>query len=197
MYVLELAKSLEKLGAHVVIGTSGGPLVEVFKHYGLKVVKIPFTSDYISNKNIMKLIKLTKKIIDEEKINLLHCHLFASMRLGNDIYRSYKIPYIVTLHGLFYPNDVLFESCINATKIIAVSKPIKKLIESKLGSRIRGEIMVLPNGIDMENFHPHHTVKHFKAQLGIPENSQIITYCSRLDWGKPLLPKLLFLHVLL
>ncbi|MCS4479548.1 hypothetical protein JQ035_00960 [Clostridium botulinum] len=57
--------------------------------------------------------------------------------------------------------------------------------------------MVLPNGIDMENFHPHHTVKHFKAQLGIPENSQIITYCSRLDWGKPLLPKLLFLHVLL
>ncbi|MBY6908539.1 glycosyltransferase [Clostridium botulinum] len=184
MYVLELAKSLEKLGAHVVIGTSGGPLVEVFKHYGLKVVKIPFTSDYISNKNIMKLIKLTKKIIDEEKINLLHCHLFASMRLGNDIYRSYKIPYIVTLHGLFYPNDVLFESCINATKIIAVSKPIKKLIESKLGSRIRGEIMVLPNGIDMENFHPQHTVKDFKVQLGIPENSQIITYCSRLDWGK-------------
>ncbi len=62
MYVLELAKSLEKLGAHVVIGTSGGPLVEVFQHYGLKVVKIPFTSDYISNKDIMKLIKLTKKI---------------------------------------------------------------------------------------------------------------------------------------
>ncbi|KEI87343.1 glycosyl transferase [Clostridium botulinum B2 267] len=184
MYVLELAKSLEKLGAHVVIGTSGGPLVEVFQHYGLKVVKIPFTSDYISNKDIMKLIKLTKKIIDEEKINLLHCHLFASMRLGNDIYRSYKIPYIVTLHGLFYPNDVLFESCINATKIIAVSEPIKKLIKSKLSSRIRGELVVIPNGIDMENFHPQDTVKGFKNQLGIPENSQIITYCSRLDWGK-------------
>ncbi|WP_097026231.1 glycosyltransferase [Clostridium peptidivorans] len=186
MYVLELAKSLEKLGAHVVIGTSGGPLVEVFKHYGLKVVEIPFASDYISNKNIMKLIKLTKKIIDEEKINLLHCHLFASMRLGNDIYRSYKIPYIVTLHGLFYPNDILFASCINATKIIAVSEPIKKLIESKLGSRIRGEIVVIPNGIDMEIFHPQHTVKGLKNQLDIPENSQIITYCSRLDWGKTL-----------
>lgn len=186
MYVLELAKSLKKLGAHVIIGTSGGPLTEVFKHYGLKIVKIPFTSDYISNKNIMKLIKLTKKIIDEEKINLLHCHLFASMRLGNDIYRSYKIPYIVTLHGLFYPNDVLFMSCINATKIIAVSEPIKKLIESKLGSRIRGEIVVIPNGIDMENFHPQHTVKGLKNQLGIPEKSQVITYCSRLGWGKTL-----------
>lgn len=186
MYVLELAKSLKKLGAHVIIGTSGGPLTEVFKHYGLKIVKIPFDSDYISNKNIMKLIKLTKKIIDEEKINLLHCHLFASMRLGNDIYRSYKIPYIVTLHGLFYPNDVLFMSCINAAKIIAVSEPIKKLIESKLGSRIRGEVVVIPNGIDMENFHPQHTVKGLKNQLGIPENSQVITYCSRLDWGKTL-----------
>ncbi len=186
MYVLELAKSLEKLGAHVIIGTSGGPLVEVFKHYELKVVKIPFTSDYISNKNIMKLIKLTKKIIDEEKINLLHCHLFASMRLGNDIYRSYKIPYIVTLHGLFYPNDILFLSCINAAKIIAVSEPIKKQIQSKLGSRIRGEIVVIPNGIDMENFHPQHTVKNLTNQLGIPENSQVITYCSRLDWGKTL-----------
>lgn len=186
MHVLELAKSLEKLGAYVVIGTSGGPLVEVFKHYGLKVVKIPFASDYISNKNIMNLIKLTKKIIDEEKINLLHCHLFASMRLGNDIYRSYKIPYIITLHGLFYPNDILFSSCINATKIIAVSEPTKELIESKLGSRIRGEIVVIPNGIDMDNFHPQYKVKGLKNQLGIPENSEVITYCSRLDWGKTL-----------
>ncbi len=184
MHVLEIARKLVKLGAYVVIGTSGGPLEEVFKHYGLKVIKIPFTSDYISNKNIMGLIKLTKEIIDREEINLLHCHLFASMRLGNDIYRSYKIPYIVTLHGLFYPNDILFNSCINASKIIAVSEPVKNLIQLKLGSRIRGEILVLPNGIDINNFYYQHTSKDFKKSLSIPEDSQIVTYCSRLDWGK-------------
>lgn len=183
-YVLELAKSLVKLGAYVVIGTSGGPMAEVFKHYGLKVVKVPFSSDYISNKNIMELIKLTKVIIDEEKINLLHCNLFASMRLGSEIYRSYKIPYIVTIHGLFYPNDILFASCINAAKIIAVSEPVKKLVELKLGSRIRGEIVVIPNGIDIDNFQPQHKAKNLKNELGIPEDSQIVTYCSRIVWGK-------------
>lgn len=189
MHVLELAKSLMKLGAYVVIGTSGGPLEEVFKNYGLKVVRIPFTSDYISNKNILGLNKLTKEIIDRERINLLHCHLFASMCLGNDIYRRYKIPYIVTLHGLFYPNDVLFTSCINAAKIIAVSEPVKKLIKLKLGPRIRGEILVIPNGMDIDNFSSQHKEEEeedFKKSLGIPENSQIVTYCSRLDWGKTL-----------
>lgn len=186
MYVLELAKSLLKLGAYVVIGTSGGPLEDVFKHFGLKVVKIPFTSDYISNKNIMGLIKITKEIIDFEKINLLHCHLFASMQLGNHIYRSYKIPYIVTLHGLFYPNDVLFSSCINAAKIIAVSEPVKKLIELKLGERIRGEVIVIPNGIDINKFIPQNETEDLRKSLTIPEDSQIITYCSRIDWGKTL-----------
>lgn len=189
MYVLELAKSLVKLGAYVVIGTSGGPLEAVFKHYGLKVARIPFNDDYISNKNILGLIKLTKEIIDREKINLLHCHLFASMRLGSDIYRSYKIPYIVTLHGLFYPNDVLFISCINAAKIIAVSEPVKKLIQLKLGSRIKGEILVIPNGLDIDNFssqHKEEKEEDFKKILDISENSQIVTYCSRLEWGKTL-----------
>lgn len=183
-HVLSITKKLIDIGIYVVVATSGGPLEGVLDSYGVKIIKIPISNDYISNKEKNGLIKMLKKIVDDEKITIIHCHLFASMQLASELYRMYKLPYIVTIHGLFYPNDVLYSSCIEAEHIIAVSEPVKKMLLEKLGNRIQDKVVVLPNGISTDIVKDSDIETDIKAELNIPESSQILCYCSRLDWNK-------------
>jgi glycosyltransferase involved in cell wall biosynthesis len=183
-HVLNIVKKMIEMGVYVVIATSGGPMEIILHSYGIKIIKIPIEGDFISNKKKFGMIKLLKNIIEEEKINIVHCHLFASMQLASELYRMYKIPYIVTIHGLFYPNHVLYYSCIEASKIIAVSQPVRKMINTKLGSRIEGKVVVIPNGISVDMLRQSSNTTDVREELSIPRSAKVLCYCSRLDWNK-------------
>lgn len=183
-HVLNVTKRLIESGIYVVVATSGGPMEGIFQSHGIKVRNIPFDGDYLSNKKKNGIIKLVKAIIDEEGINLIHSHLFASMQLASEIYRMYQIPYVVTVHGLFYPNDVLYSSCIKASKVIAVSEPVKRRLGEKLGSKVKGKTVVIPNGISRDIIKSSHWDTDIREELGISRSARILCYCSRLDWNK-------------
>ncbi len=183
-HVYNLVLGLMEMGVYVVVGTSGGPLINLFKYSGIKVVNVPMHTDYISNKNLQSKIKLVKDIIDENNINLLHCHLFASMRIGNEIYRKYKIPYVTTIHGLFYPNDVIYKNCLNANGIITVSQPVKTLMNKKFGGyRTKEKVTIIPNGITITDYKSDENIRE---DLKISKNDIVLVYCSRLAWDKTL-----------
>lgn len=183
-HVYNLVLGLMEMGVYVVVGTSGGPFINLFKYSGIKVVNIPMHTDYISNKNLQSKIKLVKDIIDENNINLLHCHLFASMRIGNEIYRKYKIPYVTTIHGLFYPNDVIYKNCLNANSIITVSEPVETLINKKFWNyRKKEKVTIIPNGITITDYKIEDNIRE---DLKIPKNDIVLVYCSRLAWDKTL-----------
>ena len=131
-------------------------------------------------------IKELKYIIDIESINLLHCHLNKSMELGSEIYKRYNIPYIITLHGMFYSKDILLSPCIEAKAIIAVSNPVKNLFIETTGTKFQGILRVIANGIDTETF--KHGEVHTSTQqiLSIPKNAIVIVYCSDWDGRKEL-----------
>jgi glycosyltransferase involved in cell wall biosynthesis len=183
-HVLNITKKLMDMGIYVVIATSGGPMEVVLQSYGIKIIKLPIEGDYIPNKKKFGMIKLIKNIIDEEKINLIHSHLFASMQLASELYRMYKIPYVVTIHGLFYPNDILYSSCIKASNVIAVSEPVRDMLDLKLGSRIKNIITVIPNGVSSDLIKNADKETDVRKELHIPVDSKILCYCSRLDWNK-------------
>lgn len=183
-HVLNLTRKLMDNGIYVVVATTGGPMEKLFESYGIKIIKIPATGDYISNKKVYGLIKTLKEIIDKEKINIVHCHLFASMQLASELYRRYKLPYIVTIHGLFYPNDVLYSTCIMASKVIAVSEPVKDKLNEKLSSRIADKTIVIPNGINIDPMEGVSCDANIEKELGIRRNDSLLCYCSRLDWNK-------------
>lgn len=183
-HVVNLTRKLIQRGVYVVVGTSGGPTEAILHSYGIKVIKIPMDTDYISNKKKFGMLKLVKNIIDEEKINLVHCHLFASMQLASELYRMYKIPYVVTVHGLFYPNSILYSSCIMASKVIAVSEPVKEMLEAKLEDRIKGKVVVIQNGVSTDMLKDSSRSADIRRELSIPRNAGILCYCSRLDWNK-------------
>jgi glycosyltransferase involved in cell wall biosynthesis len=183
-HVLDLTKKLMEMGTYVVVGTSGGPLTNIFENNGIKVYKVPLNSDYISNKLLYSDIKLIKDIIDKERINLLHCHLFASMGIGSEIHKRYKISNVTTIHGLFYPNDVLLGTYFNTNAIIAVSEPTRKLIYSRLGREVEDRLFVIPNGVSIIDNTENTGKVDIRKELSIAEKDTIVTYCSRLAWSK-------------
>lgn len=183
-HVLNITKALIDKGIYVVIATSGGPLDSLLEALGVKIIKFSFRGDYISNKKKNGMAQLLKSIVDREKINIVHCHLFASMQLANELYRMYKIPYIVTVHGLFYPNDILYSTCLKASSVIAVSEPVRQKLNEKLSNRINDKIVVIPNYIDADLTRNNESDLNIEKELSIPSKARILCYCSRLDWNK-------------
>ncbi|MDP4090497.1 MAG: glycosyltransferase [Bacillota bacterium] len=183
-HVLNLAKELMELGVYVVVGTSGGPLTSLFEINGIKIYNVPLYSDYISNKNLYSCIKSIKDIVDEEKIDLIHAHLFAAMSIASEVNKRYKVPYITTIHGLFYPNDILLTSCYNTDAIIAVSRPTARMIYTRMGEQIKNKLYVVPNGVDIDGEIDVSNARKIREDLNIKRDDIVVTYCSRLAWQK-------------
>lgn len=183
-HVLNIVQKLIDMKIYVAVATSGGPMEEIMKSYGIKIIKIPFSGDFIPNKKKFGMIKTLKTIIDEERINIIHCHLFASMQLASELYRMYKIPYVVTIHGLFYPKHIFYSTCMQASSIIAVSVPVKKMLENRLKGTVKNRIVVVPNGVSSDVISNSDTGADIRKELEIRKNSKILCYCSRLDWNK-------------
>lgn len=183
-HVLNLIMKLLDRGIHVVVGASEGPLTDLFKQNKIQVYNIPMYITNKSNRNLYSKIKLVKDIIDSENINLLHCHLFTSMRLGKEIYKKYKIPFVTTIHGLFYPNDLLYETCINAASIIAVSEPVKEYVIRKLGEKINKKLITISNGVFINDYSENINEISIRDKLFISKDDFVAVYCSRLAWNK-------------
>ena len=182
-HVLNLARKLMEYGVYVVVGTNGGPLTNLFELYGIKVVNVTI-SDYISNKEIFTVLDSVKQIIDKENINLIHSHLFGSMRIGSEIARRFNIPHVTTIHGLFYPKDILVKTLYNASSIIAVSNPVKNFVSFNLGLTSTSQIKVIPNGVFVDDVQEKQNKKDIREEFNIGKSDLIITYCSRLSWDK-------------
>lgn len=176
-YVLNITKALMKRGVYVVIASCGGISEELFMLHGIKVSIISMNIKF-------KAIKEIKHIIDIENINLLHCHLNKSMMLGSEMYKKYNIPYIITLHGMFYSKEILLSTCAQAKVIIAVSSPVKSLFIDNIGAQFQGILRVISNGVDTEIFKQGTFHKPIRQELGISKDAFVIVYCSRLGWGK-------------
>src|SRR3989338_4867280 len=101
----------------------------------------------IKNKNVkifnstskysLEPIKELRKLIEKEKIDILHCHLFRAQVLGWILKRFYfpKIKLIMHEHGQIFQNDIHYNFLMSKMQkevnlFIAVSKATKqKLIE--------------------------------------------------------------------
>ena len=71
-HVVELAKELKRKGFNVIVTSNGGVYVKELEEYGIKHYSVP-----LQNKNPFNMAKskrLLKKIIRDEKIDIVHSH---------------------------------------------------------------------------------------------------------------------------
>jgi glycosyltransferase involved in cell wall biosynthesis len=134
-------------------------------------------------------IQALKSLVEEEKIEILHCHEPKSRLYGAVVSRMTGIPMIAT-HHLWTGQNLrtrLVESIDAAVlhgcdKVIGVSSSVAESMRRVLVSSRR--IEVIPNGINLGSFEDELQNDEVRASLGIPRGVPVIGAVGRLDIQK-------------
>lgn len=148
-----LAKFLDKQKFTPILACSNNPALdkwcENFQKEGIKVIRLE-----VRHKHDPRHYSMLKKLIKDEKIDLLHAHIWnpASCRYAYLAAKSTKTPLITTEHDPFKLNffkDAFKKRALNhVSKIITVSENNKKIL-TKLYPEQSKKIKVILNGIDV------------------------------------------------
>lgn len=185
-HVVELAKELKRRGFVPVVTSNGGSYVKELEEAGIKHYTVP-----LQNKNpinVLKSVRLLKRIIIEEKIDIVHSHARIPSFILGRLRRVMKFPFVTTAHWVFSLKYGLKYITDWGEKTVAVSEDIKTYLMDNYKIP-EGDIRVTINGIDTEKFSPDTDASDIVSELGLKEDDTVIVYVSRMDESRSLAAK--------
>ncbi len=188
-HIVELAKELKRRGEDIYVVSNGGAYVKEIEDAGIKHFKVGLHSK--SPKVLLRAYRELKKIIIENKIDIVHAHARIPGFLCGILSKRYKFRFVTTAHWVFttrFPFKLLTNW---GKRSLAVSDDIKKyLIDNyKLEA---DDIRVTINGIDMEKFSDNVDYSDIAKEFDFGENKTKIIYVSRMVTDRSLAaPKLI------
>ena len=132
---------------------------------------------------IFKLVRLIRK----EGIDLVHTHLARADAVGCLAAKIAGVPVISTRHNAYeaweknFPLTYLYHLMLSSTDaIIAVSRSAKDYLTS--WARVNeSKVLVIPNGVNLDEFSPAPRDATSKKSLGLPADSTVVGTIGRLD----------------
>lgn len=185
-HVVELAKELKRRGHNVIVTSNGGVYAGELEEYGIKHYTVP-----LQNKNPLNVIKaysLLKKIIKEEKIDIVHSHARIPSFILGLLHKKMKFPFVTTAHWVFTTKYGLKYITNWGQQTVAVSEDIKKYLMDNYGIP-EENIVVTINGIDTDRFSPDTDCSDIRKEFGLSEDDNVIVYVSRMDKDRSLVAK--------
>ena len=194
---LPYLKLLHDNGYEVHVATNGDEeFPNCDKKHQICIERSPFKL------NNLKAIKELKKIIDEEKFDIIHCHTpmgaVVARLAAKKARHKYGTRVIYTAHGfhfykgspklnwlLFYPVEKYLAKYTDT--LITINKEDYELAKNKFSKRCK-DIQYVPGvGIDTKKFDIKMSEKEknkFKESLGLKPNDYVLTCVARLDKNK-------------
>ena len=185
-HVVELAKELKRRGYNVIVTSNGGVYVKELEDAGIKHYTVP-----LQNKNpfnVFKAYKMLKKIIIDEKIDIVHSHARIPSFILGKLHKRMKFPFVTTAHWVFTTKYGLKYITDWGQQTVAVSEDIKKYLMDNYKIP-EDHIIVTINGIDTDKFSPDTDCSKVKAEFGLLDKDNTIVYVSRLDESRSLVAK--------
>lgn len=177
-HVLELSLELERMGYRVVVVSNGGVYEDNLKEAGIKHYKIPLHSK--TPGNMVKSLSLLKKVIKDEKIDIVHAHGRIPAFLCGILRKCMRFTFVTTAHWVFDTSHGLKYLSNWGEKVMAVSVDIKKYLMDNYGTN-PSDIYVTINGIDTNKFCKTADAKSVIEEFSLSETSKKIVYISRMD----------------
>lgn len=168
--LIDISKNIKDFGMEAVVITDCGPMIEEIKNAGIKHYELPLKSK--KPQNIIKSIKGLIKIINMEKIDVLHSHHRYVTMICNIIKPIIKIPVIHTEHNVF-PNKNFIN--FRGENIIAVSNMVREHLVN-IGVNA-DNIKVIQNGIYISDEIINYNLRE---ELGLDEDCILIGVLARL-----------------
>ncbi len=185
-HVVELAKELKRKGLNPVVTSNGGVYVKELEAAGIKHYRVP-----LQNKNplnMLRSIRMLKRIITDEKIDIVHSHARIPSFILGKLHKRMKFPFVTTAHWVFNTAYGLKYITDWGEKTVAVSEDIKTYLMENYKIP-EGDIRVTINGIDTEKFSPKTDASAVKRELSIKDDDTVIVYVSRMDESRSLAAK--------
>lgn len=182
-HVVELAKELKRRGHDIIITSNGGAYVEELENFGIRHFLVPLQNK--NPKNVLCAFRLLKKIIIEEKPDVVHSHARIPSFIIGRLWRKIKFPFVTTAHWVFTTKYGLKYITDWGQKTLAVSEDIKTYLMDNYKIP-ETDITVTINGIDTEKFSPDINKDSVCDEFGITEEDNTIVYVSRMDESRSL-----------
>ena len=177
-HVVELAKELKRRGHKIVITSNGGAYVEELEKNGIKHYLVPLQNK--KPQNVAKAFSLLKKIIIDEKIDVVHSHARIPSFILGRIKKKMNFPFVTTAHGTFSTKYGLKYITDWGDKTLAVSDDIKKYLMDNYGIK-EEDITITVNGIDDKKFSPDVEKTDAMREFSLEDTDNTLVYVSRLD----------------
>ncbi|WP_150541632.1 glycosyltransferase family 4 protein [Clostridium perfringens] len=144
--ILQLCENLNDEFNKIVVCSSGGIHESKLDEIGIRHYKIPDFENK-SFGNIIKTIKIIKKIIKDENIDIVHTHHRMAAFYTSLINRNKNVIQVHTAHNTFFDKKRLTNFALNNVNIIAVGNKVKDNLIDYYGLW-KDNVSVIYNGIE-------------------------------------------------
>lgn len=182
-HVLELAQELKRMGYHVVIASNGGVYEKNLADVGITHYKVPMHSK--SPSKVLESLKLLRKIIKEEKIEIVHAHGRIPAFLCGILRKFSNFTFVTTAHWVFDTSHGLKYITNWGEKVVAISEDIKTYLMDNYKINPT-DIYVTINGIDTHKFSKDADYSSIMEEFSLEQNTKKIVYISRMDEDRAL-----------
>lgn len=180
-YLKQLSEELVRQGHNVIVVSSTNDL-----DIGGETSKVKFVTLDVTSLNPVRIaysIKVIRKIIRENSIDIVHCH-HRMAALYMRIYRlAYRIPMVYTLHLANVPADFLHRTMTYVgDKAIGVSTEVSRFLIENLKVK-KDKVITVFNGVDVKQLSPLSAEEDecLRQRWGIKPSRTVFVMHSRIE----------------
>ena len=185
-HIVELSKQLKSMGHDVIVMSNGGVYVPEIVAAGIRHYEAPLHRRSIGC--MRRSLGILRRVIREEKPDLVHAHARIPGFLCGILRHSMKFPFVTTAHWVFQTSGGLRYLTDWGQRTIAVSDDIKAYLIREYGIPAE-HISVTINGIDTDKFSPEVSGAKVLREFGLDENRPVVSYVSRMDEDRALVAR--------
>lgn len=152
---IEIAEAVKQTGARSLIVAEDGALARFVRRADVEIIHLP-----VSTKNPLKIRKNAKKlrkIIKENRVDLVHAHSRAPAWSAYLATRKLGVPFVTTYHAAYSEKGIFKRRynrvMVSGDRVVAVSNFINNIIKSRYNIDSK-KINVIYNGVDPVKFDP-------------------------------------------
>jgi glycosyltransferase involved in cell wall biosynthesis len=189
IHLLNLVRNLDRnrFDPRVCCIGRSGPIGREIESEGIPVLELGKLKRGGFDREVLALLRT---ILRRDRISLLHSHLYHANLYGRLAALRVGIPAVCTVHNI-YTRRKLHRNLVNrwlarhTARIIAVSSPVRDDV-LRYDRVVPSNVVVIPNGVDVDGFDLSLTRQQARERLGIPKDRYVIGTLGRLEEQKGL-----------
>ncbi len=181
-YIFRLVRPLKQLGVETFVLSSGGNCSGQFIEHGAKTFELPIRTKNELSPKIYFNLPAVKRVLKENKINLIHAHTRVTQVMAFWLQKSTGIPFVTTCHG-YYKNRIgrrLLPAW--GERAIAISQGVAEHLSRDFGLP-PARIKIISNGVDLEELdasYRRHNTQSVKLSYGFKAGDPVVGIVARL-----------------